>query len=97
MGVTRVTTEDLHRVAGQLESGSVSIFEQLDALRGQIDGLVDASWEGAASQSFRELYEQWNSSGRQLSEALSGIGQMLGGTAEAYEVTEQDLAARFRQ
>ena len=66
-------------------------------MRSQVQGLVDGQWEGAASQSFRELYDKWNTSAAQLHEALTGISRMLSDTGNVYESTEQDLANRFKQ
>lgn len=95
--VVRVTPEDLRNVAANLASGSDSIFEQLSQMKNQVDGLVDGNWEGAASQSFRDLYDKWNKSATDLREALTGISEMLRDTGDVYETTDQELANRFKQ
>lgn len=93
----KVTPEDLRAVGSNLNTGADSISEQLGQMRGQVQGLVDGQWEGAASNSFRDLYEKWNTSAGQLQEALMGISAMLTDTGNVYESTEQELANRFQQ
>src|SRR5688500_10293881 len=60
MAEIRVTSESLAGVAGQLASGSQSIESQLSNLKALVDGLVGGDWSGSASQSFSELYSQWD-------------------------------------
>ena len=93
----RVTPEDLRAVSSNLNTGADSINEQLGQMRNQVQGLVDGQWEGAASQSFRDMYEKWNTSAANLHEALMGISNLLGDTGNVYDQTEQDLANRFKQ
>jgi WXG100 family type VII secretion target len=92
----KVTSEQLSSVASQLQSGSGEVESQLASMRSQVSGLVDADWAGAASDSFRDLWEQWHTGASQLREALEGIHQMLSQAARAYQETEDQLAAQLR-
>jgi len=92
----KVTSEQLSSVASQLQSGSAEVESQLSAMRSQVSGLVDADWAGAASDSFRDLWEKWHAGAGQLREALDGIHQMLSQAARTYQETEDTLAQQLR-
>jgi len=92
----KVTPEELMAVAKQLESGAGNISDQLGVLKSRVQGLVDGQFEGAASDAFRNLYEQWNTSGAKLNEALMGISRMLHRTGEDFRTTDEELARRFQ-
>ena len=77
MADIRVTSDSLSGVSNQLSSGSQSIESQLQNLKSLVDGLVGGDWSGAASQSFQELYSQWDQSAIQLKESLQGISELL--------------------
>ncbi len=96
MPAIKVTSEQLQSVSSQLQSGSEEVSQRLESMRSQVQALVDADWQGAASDSFRELWEQWHVGARQVKEALDGIAQMLGQAARTYEETEAQLAAQMR-
>ncbi|TFD61614.1 WXG100 family type VII secretion target [Cryobacterium suzukii] len=96
MAEITVTSESLSGVANQLASGAQSIESQLSNLKSLVGGLVSGEWGGAASQSFNELYEQWDAAGLQLKESLNGISDQLSKAALAYEESESNIANTFR-
>ncbi|PSL38515.1 WXG100 family type VII secretion target [Labedella gwakjiensis] len=96
MADIKVTSESLAGVAGQLSSGSQSIESQLQNLKGLVDGLVGGDWSGTASQSFNELYSQWDQSALQLKESLQGISDLLNQASLTYEDSEQSISGLFR-
>ena len=96
MADIKVTSESLSGVANQLASGATSIESQLSNLKSLVQGLVAGDWGGAASQSFNELYEQWDAAGLQLKESLTGIGDQLSKAALAYEESENNISNSFR-
>ena len=96
MSSIRVTSEELQGVSAQLGRGSVEVAQQLGAMESQVRGLVDAEWTGAASDAFRDLWDQWQRGARDLRDALDGIAQMLGQAARAYQDTEDQLAGQLR-
>lgn len=93
----QVTPQELQRVSGELSGGAGSIQDQNDRMKRQIDDLVQSNWVGAASSSFQELYEKWNTSARNLNESLNGISAMLAESARLYQEQEDELARKFRQ
>ncbi|HYR63718.1 MAG TPA: WXG100 family type VII secretion target [Actinomycetota bacterium] len=96
MPAIKVTSEQLQSVSSQLASGSQEVSQQLDTMRARVQGLVDADWNGAASDSFHELYIKWNGGAMQVKEALDGISQMLAKAAQTYQQTEDQLAQQMR-
>jgi WXG100 family type VII secretion target len=96
MADIRVTSDSLSGVSNQLSSGSQSIESQLQNLKSLVDGLVGGDWSGAASQSFQELYSQWDQSAIQLKESLQGISQLLSQAALSYEESENSISGSFR-
>ena len=96
MAAIKVTSEDLQRVSSQLAAGSEDVSQRLASMESQVRALVDADWQGAASDSFRDLYEKWHRGARDVKEALDGISQMLANAARTYQETEDQLAAQLR-
>ena len=96
MAAIKVTSEQLSSVSSQLRAGSEDVAQQLASMESQVRALVDADWQGAASESFRDLYEQWHRGARDVKEALDGISEMLAGAARTYQETEDQLAAQLR-
>ncbi len=96
MAAIKVTSEQLQSVSSQLQSGSEDVSQRLASMESQVRALVDADWQGAASDSFRDLYEKWHRGARDVKEALDGISQMLAAAARTYQETEDQLAAQLR-
>jgi len=96
MADLRVTSDSLAGVSNQLSSGSQSIESQLQNLKSLVDGLVGGDWSGSASQSFQELYSQWDQSAIQLKESLQGISELLSQAALSYEESENSISGTFR-
>ena len=96
MAAIKVTSEELQSVSSQLQAGSEDVSQRLASMESQVRALVDADWQGAASDSFRDLYEKWHRGARDVKEALDGISQMLAGAARTYQETEDQLAAQLR-
>jgi len=96
MATIKVTSEQLESTASSLASGEADISGKLGQLHSQVQTLVDADWQGSASTSFQELWQQWHTSATQLQEALQGISQMLSKTGNVYQQTESQLASDLR-
>jgi WXG100 family type VII secretion target len=93
-GQIRVTPEQLASVAAQLNAGAGSI----DGILGQLAGNVaplGSDWAGVAQGRFLQLWEQWQTSSRQLQQALGEIAVLMQRASGAYEANEQQIAASF--
>lgn len=92
MSTIKVTADELRQLAGSIQQGAGNIQGESDRLLKQVQGLVGQGWEGAASQSFNDLFAKWNSSATQLQQALDGIHKLLAGAADTYDQTEAAIA-----
>ena len=93
-GQIRVTPEQLASVASQLNAGAGSI----DGILGQLAGNVaplGSDWAGVAQGRFLQLWEQWQTSSKQLHQALAEIAVLMQRASGAYEANEQQIAASF--
>ncbi|HUZ43373.1 MAG TPA: WXG100 family type VII secretion target [Acidimicrobiales bacterium] len=90
----RVTPEQLTAVAGQLRTGAGSIESTLTQLAGQV-GPLGSDWAGLGQARFIALWEQWQTSSRQLHQALTDLGQLMGQAGAAYESNDQAVGASF--
>jgi WXG100 family type VII secretion target len=93
-GLIKVSPEQLAGVAGQLRGGATSIEGTLGQLAGNVAPL-GTDWAGVAQVRFQELWDQWQSSSRQLQQALSEIAVLMQGAAADYEANERSVASRF--
>ena len=93
-GQIRVTPEQLASVASQLNGGASSIDGILSQLAGNVAPL-GSDWAGPAQGRFLALWEQWQTSSRQLHQALAEIAVLMQRAAGAYESNEQQVTALF--
>ena len=56
-----------------------------------LDGWTDSQ----AAVRFGELYEQWRLSAQGVSDALTGMGNLLDSVAASYQQHESEMAARI--
>ena len=94
MAGIQVTPEQLSDASRQLTSGAASIESTLGQLRTQV-GPLHSGWSGAAQKQFEQLWTEWQTSGRNLHEALTGIATLTAQAAQSYESTEQGIASSF--
>jgi WXG100 family type VII secretion target len=93
-GLIKVTPEQLGAVAGQLQGGAGSIESTLSQLAGNVAPL-GSDWAGVAQGRFMQLWEQWQTSQRQLHQALTEMSALMNRAGGAYEQNEQAVAASF--
>ncbi len=90
----KVAPEQLAGVSGQLRSGAAAIEGTLGQLAGSVSPL-GSDWAGLAQLRFQQLWEQWQSSSRQLHQALDEIAGLMQRAGADYAANEQAVAARF--
>jgi WXG100 family type VII secretion target len=91
-----VTPEQLQSLSGNVTRTSSDVRGAHQSLRGQLTPLFGADWSGQAQAQFASLYEQFDQHAKGLSDALDGIGQLLGRAGSAYAEVEQQIASSFR-
>ncbi len=92
----KVTSEQLAATASELAATKQGLEAQLAALESKVGSLVDAEWQGAASDSYKQLRAQWLEAAQMLSSALGKLSTMLSENAKAYQETEDQLAQHLR-
>jgi 6 kDa early secretory antigenic target len=92
----KVTPDQLSAMGGSVARASTDIRGAQQSLKGQLAPLFGADWSGAAAAQFTALYEQFDQHAKGLSDALDGIGQLLGRAGASYAEVEQQIAASFR-
>ena len=83
MAFIKVTAEELQSTAGQLNSAAAQIEAENSQAMGQVQALVGAGWQGAASGAFETAFAQWKSGADQIQSALAQISTLLNTAATA--------------
>jgi WXG100 family type VII secretion target len=96
MSALRVTPDQLQSMSGGVSRTSGDIRGMQQNLRSQLSPLFGTDWTGAAAAQFAALYDQFDQHARGLSDALDGIGQLLGRAGSAYAEVEQQITSSFR-
>lgn len=93
-GMIRVTPEQLSGVSAQLTGGAGSIEATLSQLASQVAPL-GSDWAGVGQARFLALWQQWQTSSRQLHQALSDISILMRQASVAYETNDAQVGASF--
>lgn len=96
MSGLKVTPEQLTTLSGSVSRVCGQVRAEHQGLRGQLSPLFGADWSGAAAAQFTALFDEFDRSARALSDALQGIGHLLGRAGVTYREAEAAIAASFR-
>jgi WXG100 family type VII secretion target len=96
-GNLKVTPEQLHALAGQVTKTAGDVAGMHQALKGQLGPLFGADWVGTASGQFQQLYTQFDTNAKGLTDALQGIGKLLNAAGSSYAEAEAQIARTFSQ
>jgi WXG100 family type VII secretion target len=88
--------EQMQAAASHVAEVNQSVQGQLTALSNQLAPLAGA-WQGQASTAFHMLMERWNTSARNLNEALNSIGEQIRGSGATYAQADQSENQVFSQ
>ena len=92
----RVDIATLHTMAGRCAGEAADTASRHATLSSGINSSVLEGWtDSQAAVQFSELYEKWRLSSQGVSEALTGMGQLLNSVAAAYQQHETEMAARI--
>ena len=91
MSLIKVTSEELHTLSANVQTGSTSIQDQLGRMQSQVLGVVGGEWQGAASSQFNTLWDEWQRSAAGLKDALDGISRLLNNAGTQYQSTEDAI------
>jgi len=92
----KVEIGTLHTMAARCQAEAAETTSRHATLSTGINSSVLEGWtDSQAAARFSELYERWRQSSQGVTEALTGMGQLLTGVAGAYQQQETELAARI--
>lgn len=94
MSAIVVTPQMLVDTSRTVSGKAGEIDGSLAALGSHVETLT-ADWQGQAQGQFSALYQQWQTSARQLHEALLGISSLLNTAGVAYEDSETQITRMF--
>lgn len=80
--IFRTEADVMVAAAGRVDSVNGEVQGELSRLRGTVDGLR-GSWAGSAQVSFDGLMNRWNTSARELQEALQDISDNIRSNASS--------------
>ena len=87
----RTEADVMVTTAGQVDNTNNEVQSELSRLRGVVDGLRGA-WSGQAQTSFDELMQRWDTNAKDLSDALTSIGENIRANARSFENVEASNA-----
>ncbi|GAB4080333.1 hypothetical protein GCU67_16820 [Modestobacter muralis] len=92
----KVDIATLNTMAGQCQAEAADTTARHATLSAGINSSVLEGWtDSQAAVQFSELYEKWRLSSQGVSDALTGMGQLLNSVAAAYQQHETEMAARI--
>ena len=91
----RITPDQMRQRANQYRNEAETVngvIGQMDSLLGQLQ----AEWEGAASESYSQRYQELKPGFKKAEELIREIAQALDSTARIVEETDSSIANQFR-
>lgn len=83
--------------AGHVDTINSDISAQLTHVRGIVDYLAGATWQGSAATSFARVMTDWDGAVARLNGALAGIADQLRTNSSGYEAEEEANTATINR
>ncbi|APT84072.1 WXG100 family type VII secretion target [Corynebacterium aquilae] len=93
-GTFKTEADVMVATAGRVDDTNSEVQGELTRLRGVVDG-VRGNWQGSAQVSFDNLMARWNTSARDLQDALHAISDNIRHNARSFENIEASNATAF--
>ena len=90
----RISPEQMMMRSREYQTEADNIQEVIDKMTSLLDAL-QSEWEGAASESFANQFEELKPSFLNMKELVETISHQLSQTAEAMEQIDNDIASKF--
>lgn len=90
----RISPEQMMMRSREYQTEADNIQEVIDKMTSLLDAL-QSEWEGAASESFANQFEELKPSFLNMKELVETISHQLSQTAEAMEQMDNDIASKF--
>jgi 6 kDa early secretory antigenic target len=89
------TPETLQEMSVEIQNGAAAIEQLLGQLAAKVRPLT-SEWQGAASESFDDLWAQWQAGAEHVQQALVAISELLAKAGVAYAEADRSIAAAFQ-
>lgn len=86
--------EDARSAADAVVNAASDAHDQFNALKSHLAPLAD-SFKGKTATAWDSKYTEWDTSAKELMEALDGLGKFLTSAADAIEETDNSLAGQL--
>jgi WXG100 family type VII secretion target len=94
--IVKVDFPTLQSMAGRCRAEAADTTGRHASLSTSINASVLDGWtDSQAAARFAELYEQWRLAAQGVSDALTGMGDLLDSVASSYQQHETEMAARI--
>lgn len=93
-GEILLRAEDARSAADAVKNAAQDALDQFNSLKARLAPLGD-SFRGRTADKWDEKYSEWDTSAKDLMDALDGLGQFLSQAADAIEQTDSDLAGQL--
>lgn len=91
----RMTPDMMRQRAGQYRGEADAVNQVITSMDNLLTAL-QGEWEGAASESYAQRYEELKPSFQKAEELIREIAAALDSTANIVEQTDNDIASQFR-
>lgn len=96
-GALKADSPVLQTAAGHVDSTNEAISGQLTYVRGVVDQLAGASWQGSAATAFARVMTDWDAAVARLNGALAGIADQLRVNSSNYDAEEDANTAAINR
>lgn len=86
--------EDARSAADAVVTAASDAHDQFNTLKSTLAPLAD-SFKGKTATAWDSKYTDWDTSAKELMEALDGLGKFLNSAADAIEETDNSLAGQL--
>ena len=86
--------EDARAAADDVVAASSDALDQFNTLKSRLAPLAD-SFKGKTATAWDAKYTEWDTSAKELMDALDGLGKFLNSAADAIEETDNSLAGQL--
>ena len=86
--------EDARSAASDVTAAAQDAQDQFRSLKSKLAPLAD-SFRGKTATAWDGKYDEWDSSAKELMDALDGLGKFLNSAADAIEETDSKLASQL--
>lgn len=93
-GEILLRAEDARSAADDVKNAAQDAQDQFNSLKSKLGPLAD-SFRGRTADKWDERYTEWDTSAKELMDALDGLGVFLNSAADAIEQTDTDLAGQL--